>query len=49
MSAFNGTTLVVRMEGFWEKGMTSLPMVAYLMNDSTTHDKVLQHFSITLK
>lgn len=34
--------------GYWEKGMTSLPMVAYTMNDETTHNKVLQHFNITL-
>lgn len=35
-------------DGYWEKGMTSLPMVAYTMNDETTHNKVLQHFNITL-
>ncbi len=35
-------------EGYWEKGMTSLPMVAYMMNDETTHNKVLKHFNITL-
>ena len=35
-------------DGYWEKGMTSLPMVAYMMNDETTHNKVLQHFNITL-
>lgn len=34
--------------GYWEKGMTSLPMVAYLMDDETTHDKVLSHFNLTL-
>lgn len=28
--------------------MTSLPMVAYMMNDETTHNKVLKHFNITL-
>ena len=35
-------------DGFWEKGMTSLPMVAYTINDSYTHDKVLKHFNIEL-
>ncbi len=35
-------------DGYWEKGMTSLPMVAYMMNDETTHNKVLQHFSVSL-
>ena len=35
-------------DGYWEKGMTSLPMVAYMMNDETTHNKVLKHFNITL-
>ena len=34
--------------GYWEKGMTSVPMVAYLMTDAATHDKVLKHFNITL-
>ena len=36
-------------DGFWEKGMTSVPMVAYLMNDPYTHDKVLEHFNIVMK
>lgn len=35
-------------EGYWEKGMTSLPMVAYLMRDKSTHDKVLRHFNVVL-
>lgn len=35
-------------DGYWEKGMTSVPMVAYTMNDETTHNKVLQHFSVSL-
>lgn len=35
-------------DSYWEKGMTSLPMVAYTMNDEATHNKVLQHFNITL-
>lgn len=35
-------------DGYWERGMTSVPAVAYLMNDGTTHNKVLKHFRITL-
>lgn len=33
--------------GYWESGMTSVPMVAYQIND-TTKDMVLKHFNITL-
>ena len=36
-------------EGYWEKGMQSLPMVAYMPGDTTTHDKVLKHFSMVIK
>lgn len=35
-------------EGYWEKGMTSLPMVAYMMNDESTHNKVLKYFGVSL-
>ena len=31
-------------EGYWEKGMTSVPLVAYMLTDQTTHKKVRQHF-----
>ena len=31
-------------QGYWEKGMTSLPLVAYMLNDRTTHRKVAEHF-----
>ena len=31
-------------DGYWEKGMTSVPLVAYMLNDPTTHKKVRQHF-----
>lgn len=31
-------------DGYWEKGMTSVPLVAYMLNDKTTHEKVKQHF-----
>lgn len=34
--------------GYWEKGMTSVPLVAYVPTDGTTHDMVLKHFNITL-
>lgn len=35
-------------EGYWERGMTSIPMVAYTASDESTYDKVLRHFSIVL-
>ena len=35
-------------EGYWEKGMTSIPVVAYMMNDGSTHNKVLEHFRVSL-
>ena len=35
-------------EGYWEKGMTSLPMVAYTMNDEFTHNKVLKYLGVSL-
>ena len=31
-------------EGYWEKGMTTVPLVAYMLNDKTTHRKVREHF-----
>lgn len=31
-------------DGYWEKGMTSVPMVAYQLNDQSTHKKVREHF-----
>ena len=31
-------------DGYWEKGMTSVPLVAYMLSDKTTHDKVREHF-----
>ena len=31
-------------DGYWEKGLTSIPLVAYMLNDPTTHRKVRQHF-----
>lgn len=34
-------------EGYWEKGMTTVPLVAYLLNDKTTHQKVREHFGYT--
>ena len=35
-------------DGYWEIGMTSVPMVAYMISDQTTHDKVLEHFHIVV-
>ena len=32
-------------DGYWEKGMTSVPLVArHTCNDKTTHQKVREHF-----
>ncbi len=31
-------------EGYWEKGLTSVPLVAYMLNDQTTYKKVREHF-----
>jgi hypothetical protein len=31
-------------DGYWEKGMKSLPMVAYRLSDRTTHDMVQKYF-----
>lgn len=33
--------------GYWEKGMTTVPLVAYMLNDKTTHRKVREHFGYT--
>ena len=30
--------------GYWEKGMTTVPLVAYMLSDKTTHQKVKEHF-----
>ena len=35
-------------DGYWEKGMTSLPRVAYMPSDEATHNKVLKYFNIIL-
>ena len=32
---------------YWEKGMTTVPLVAYMLNDKTTHQKVRDHFGYT--
>lgn len=34
-------------DGYWEKGMTALPGIAYVLNDGKTHKKVMEHFHIT--
>lgn len=31
-------------EGYWEKGMTSVPLVAYTLSDRSTYRKVAEHF-----
>ena len=31
-------------QGYWEKGMTSIPLVAYTLSDRTTYRKVAEHF-----
>lgn len=31
-------------DGYWEKGMTTVPLVAYMLSDKTTHQKVREHF-----
>ena len=31
-------------DGYWEKGMISVPMVAYMLSDQTTHKKVRKYF-----
>ena len=31
-------------QGYWEKGLTSIPLVAYMLNDRTTYRKVSEHF-----
>ena len=34
-------------DGYWEKGMKTLPVVAYIPNDKMTHKKVRKHFGYT--
>ena len=34
-------------DGYWEKGMTTVPLVAYMLNDKTTHRKVRETISDT--
>lgn len=45
--AVNWIKTTTKELAYWEKGMTSVPMVAYTINDDT-HDKVLNHFNISL-
>lgn len=33
-----------QVDGYWEKGMISVPMVAYQLTDQSTHKKVREHF-----
>lgn len=34
-------------KGYWEKGMTTVPLVAYTLSDRTTHQKVREYFGDT--
>lgn len=34
-------------DGYWEKGMTTVPLVAYMLKDKSTHQKVNEHFGYT--
>lgn len=34
-------------EGYWEKGMTSVPLVAYTLSDGSTYKKVQEYFEKT--
>ncbi len=34
-------------DGYWEKGMISVPLVAYTLSDKTTYKKVREHFGYT--
>lgn len=36
-----------KKDGYWEKGMVSVPLVAYTLHDETTHKKVRQYFGYT--
>ena len=33
-----------QVDGYWEQGMISVPMVAYQLTDQSTHKKVREHF-----
>lgn len=35
------------VEGYWEKGMTTVPLVAYVLSDKATYQKVREHFGYT--
>ena len=34
-------------DAYWEKGMKTVPLVAYMLNDKMTHQKVREHFGYT--
>ena len=34
-------------DGYWERGMTTGPLVADMLKDKTTHQKVRDHFGYT--
>ena len=33
-------------DGYWEKGLVSVPLVAYTLSDKTTYQKVKEHFGL---
>lgn len=39
-------TVELETEGYWEKGLISVPLVAYLLDDENTHKKVMNYFNI---
>ena len=36
-------------DGYWEKGLTSVPLVAYTLSDRTTYRKVQAHFGYSVE
>lgn len=36
-------------QGYWEKGLVSVPLVAYMLSDETTHRKVQEHFGYSVE
>ena len=33
-------------DGYWEKGMTTVPLAAYMLNDKTTYQKVKEQYTV---
>jgi len=34
-------------DGYWEKGLTTVPLAVYALNDKTTHQKVKEYFGLS--